>query len=167
MRSVKLLLGILLAMLLISLAPKPSLANTDELFFVASEYELTQALRQKDTLQGLAISTLFYNKTSAENKEKVGDLIKHLVALKLRPIFLYGESLNKGLAEKLLTVPHDKTYTGPSANCSPLAFAMIFPMDDDTGLACGAENLEGHNEVDIRRWISDRWKGRRGFFLKH
>lgn len=49
----------------------PSLVQADEITFIASRSELRQALRNKQNIQGLAISGSFYKNSTLEIQNEI------------------------------------------------------------------------------------------------
>jgi len=132
--------------------------ENDDIFFVSSENELTSALNQKDTLKGLAVSVNFYNNTTPEKQGKIDILVKHIISLKLRPVFLYGQPFDRELAKRLLV---DEDGSG----CTPTVWAGIFPKNDGPVHMCGADD-NPRDELGFRKWISSHWKKTKDSFLK-
>lgn len=131
-------------------------ANTvnSDVYFVANNNELDAALQQKDNLKGLAISGIFYAGLSTEKKQEVQQLIKHLLTLNLRPVFVYGQPLNADLVKKLLK---DEDGSG----CKPLFFAGVFPTKRPDGSnsmirMCGADD-KNRSEEWLRNYITKFW----------
>lgn len=134
-----------------------SVCAEETLFFVSSESELMIALEQRDALKGLAVSVNFYHSATFENQEKLAELIRHIISLELRPVYLYGQPFDRELAQKLLMDEDSPT-------CTPTAFIGVFPRKDDQGSMCGANN--NLTEVEFREWISFQWKNAQKLFLR-
>lgn len=125
-----------------------------DVYFIASVEELNLALQQKDVLRGLAISGTFYQGLTATEQKRVEELVQNTLSRKYRPVFIYGQGLDVGLAKKLL----NKDVSG----CTPSIFGGIMPTEradrSETVInMCGADDKE-RSEEWLRNFISKYWK---------
>lgn len=169
MSLARLISGLLLTIFIFSTslaATKKSSNSTgkvaNEVFFVASRKELGVALKQKDMLRGLAVSVSFYKTTSPTTQKEIDELVRDIISLKLRPIFLYGQPFDQKLANKLLVVGNE---VEDGSGCTPTAWAGIFPKKQSAGKMCGADN-KPRNEHNFRKWILSYWKDAKDLFIK-
>ena len=137
--------------------------TTNEVFFVASQKELVDALKQKNELRGLAVSVGFYKNSSPGVQKEIDKLVVNVLALKLRPVFLYGQPFDYKLASRLLVVGND---TEDGAVCTPTAWAGIFPKEHGPGKMCGTDD-QLRNEQNFRKWLSSSWPDAKILFLKN
>ncbi len=153
---------IIVALALLSASPVAAVTEDGlfpDIYFVSSKYELETAVRQKDALKGLAISINFYRNTAVENQEETEGLVLYVAARKMRPIFVYGQPFDNALAAKLL-IDND------GSNCTPTAYAGIFPKDGRPGTMCGAAD-QPFDEAWIRNWISSNWAQDKKLYLNN
>ncbi len=135
----------------------------DEILFVSSQDEIWAAGREWDTLKGIAISVNYYKKAPAYSRQEIDGLVKHVLALKYRPVFLYGQPFDGAIANKLLAA-NGKVSDG--SRCSPTAWALIMVRNKDTAVACGGGNLPP-TEENLRKWISSYWSQNKKNLLKN
>lgn len=129
-------------------------AVNSDVYFVANSSDLNVALQQKDALKGMALSGTFYASLSQEKKQEVQQLIRHLLALTLRPVFVYGQPLNADSVKELL-----KNENG--SGCKPSFFAGVFPTkrpdgSDSVTRMCGADD-KNRSEEWLRNFIAKYW----------
>lgn len=147
---------VILLVLSLSLIGVVTMANTvnNDIYFVANNNELDTALQHKDNLKGIALSGTFYASLSQEKKQEVQQLIQHLLALTIRPVFVYGQPLITDLVKGLLK---DEDGSG----CKPPFFAGVFPTkrpdgSDSVTRMCGADS-KNRSEEWLRNYITNYW----------
>lgn len=140
---------------------KTTTNEVSEIIFIASEKELATATANTN-LNSIAISVNFYNTAPFETKFEIHNLVYRVLALKYRPVFLYGQPFDRGLAGRLLRVG-DETEDG--SGCTPTAWAGIFPQEHDVGKMCGADD-KPRNEENFRKWLTSYWNESKDLFLK-
>jgi len=142
--------------------------GASDISFVASDEEL-DALAVRTDLRGIAVSLAFYKATTSSRRAQIVSLIQHLVALRSRPIYLYGQPFDRDLAAWLL-VDEKTGYKEKGEGCTPTAWAAIYPgvkLDgtNSTTKMCGADD-DPRNEEKFRSWISAEWKDTVSFLKK-
>lgn len=91
--------SVLLALLL-----APMLAFASPVVFVGSDDELNQALvlLDKDEIDSLAVSQRFYVESAKQTKDRIRGLTAGLRSQDRKSVYLYGESLDAGLASAIV-----------------------------------------------------------------
>jgi len=128
----------------------------NEIFFVASQGELSVGLKEKFFLGGVAVSVNFYSESSPAIREKIKVLIDEIIFRGNRPVFLYGRPFYREIAQKILSKERDlycvDTDTG---------WVFILKTSDREGVSVMKKSCTASialSEEAVRVFILEQWQ---------
>lgn len=138
----------------------------EEILFISSYEELGSVLvkfAKGEEIRGLAISANFYNQANQGTRNSIDSFVAFIISLQFRPVFVYGQPLDAGLAEKLL----GREVLG----CEPLVIAGVFPsieiksgVSDVVNTCVACDKIL--SEEDFRKMITNHWQRMKETTLK-